>query len=220
MIRIGIIEDNFFLLKNYQEYLQEIAAYKVVFACTTLEEALRKKSGEEQPDIILLDLCLPGMQGHEGIQDLLKKHPAARILVLTSHNKEDLIMECLKKGARGYVLKNTGLLNMHQAIIDTMRDGVVLSPQVAYKLINSIFVKSKKFQDLTEREQEIIELLFEGHSYVQIAEKLFISAYTVNHHIKNIYKKYKVKSRAQLNALMNAQDDDTLSVNVMKGIGK
>lgn len=207
MIRIGIIEDNFFLLKNYQEFLKEMGDYEVVFACTTLEEAFRNRSIEIAPDIILLDLFLPGMQGNEGIDQLKRKYPESRILILTSHNKEELILECLKKGARGYILKNTGLFQMHQSILETMEDGVVLSPQVANKFINSIFARSSKLKTLSEREQEIIELLFEGYSYVDIGKKLFISTNTVNHHLKIIYRKFNVNSRSQLNALLNTPDE-------------
>lgn len=207
MIRIGIIEDNFFLLKNYQEFLKEMGHYEIVFACTTLEEAFRNRSVEKGPDIILLDLFLPGMQGNEGIDQLRKKYPESRILILTSHNKEDLILDCLKKGARGYILKNTGLFQMHQSILETMEDGVVLSPQVAQKFINSIFARSSRLKNLSEREQQIIELLFEGYSYVDIGKKLFISTNTVNHHLKIIYRKFNVNSRSQLNALLNTPDE-------------
>lgn len=207
MIRIGIIEDNFFLLKNYQEFLKEMGQYELVFACTTLEEVFRNRSIEITPDIILLDLFLPGMQGNEGIDQLKRKYPESRILILTSHNKEELILDCLKKGARGYILKNTGLFQMHQSILEAMEDGVVLSPQVANKFINSIFARSSKLKTLSEREQEIIELLFEGYSYVDIGKKLFISTNTVNHHLKFIYRKFNVNSRSQLNALLNTPDE-------------
>ena len=206
MIRVGIIEDNFFLLKNYQEFLKEMGQYEVVFASTTLEETFRNKTLQKDPDIILLDLFLPGVKGHEGLENLLNKYPSSKILILTSHNQEDLILQCLKKGARGYILKNSGLHNVHQSIQEALQDGVTLSPSVAYKFINTVFTRSNKLQVLSEREQQIIELLLEGYSYVEIGKKLFISTNTVNHHLKNIYKKYKVKSRAQLNALLNSSD--------------
>ena len=152
------------------------------------------------PDVILMDIGLPGMSGISGMKIFSERFPDVSILMFTIHNDSHKIFNSLCAGASGYLLKNTPFPKISEAIRIVAAGGSFMSPQIARKVINYFQVKEKKPSQsiLTEKEKEIVLCLVDGLSYKMIADKCFISLETVRSHIKNIYKKLHVHSKADV----------------------
>ncbi len=202
MIRIGIIEDNIFLLKSFRDYLNSSEGMTVVFSCASMEEAKEHidYKTNPNPDIILLDIFLPGESGLEGIPYLKSKFPTTKIIMLTAYNEDSLIINCLKQGASGYALKTAQLSNLIDVINQTCRTGAFIDERSIGKVINNLQSKKESsFKDmLTFREKEIVALVEKGYSYKQMSESLYVTTYTINYHLKNIYKKLNIHSKSEL----------------------
>jgi DNA-binding NarL/FixJ family response regulator len=200
MINIGIIEDNHFQLNNYKEFLEDFQECKVVFACKSMEEF--KSLPFKNPDVkvILLDISLPGESGIQGMQELKQIYPEAKIIVLSGHDGKQYVIESIKKGASGYIIKTSRLMEIYHSILDTVNQGGTLSPKAAHLLISYINkdplenIKHK----LTKREYELLALLKEGYSYKEMADKLYVTVFTINQHLKKIYQKLNVASKSEL----------------------
>jgi DNA-binding NarL/FixJ family response regulator len=202
MIRIGIIEDNIFLLKSFRDYLNSTEGMAVVFSCASMEEAKEHIDYKTNPapDIILLDIFLPGESGLEGIPYLKSKFPDTKIIMLTAYNDDSLIINCLKKGASGYALKTAQLSHLIDVINQTIRTGAFIDELSVGKVISNLQSKNESsFKDaLTFREKEIVVLVEKGFSYKQMSDTLFVTTYTINYHLKNIYKKLNIHSKSEL----------------------
>ena len=202
MIKVGIVEDNIFLLKSFRDFLNSSEGIIVSFSCSSMEEAKSLLTTREfnKPDIILLDIFLPGESGTEGIKFFKSQYPDVKIIMLTAYNEESLILECLKLGAAGYAIKNSHLGNLIDIINQTTRSGAYLDEMATAKLVSTIqktqFSSIKEL--LTPREIEIADLVKKGFSYKQMSETLFVTTYTINYHLKNIYKKLGIHSKASL----------------------
>ena len=202
MIRVGIVEDNIFLLKSFRDFLNNSEGVEVGFSYSSMEEARLKllNSKIEKLDIILLDIFLPGESGTDGIQFFKKQFPLAKIIMLTAYNEESLIIQCLKLGASGYALKNAQLSHLLQIINQAIRSGSYIDELALTKLINNLqkITTSNINELITHREKEIVALVAKGCSYKQMSEKLFVTTFTINYHLKNIYKKLNINSKSQL----------------------
>lgn len=202
MNRIGIIEDNIFLLKSFRDYLNSAEGMMVVFSCASMEEAKEQIEIKHTqiPDIILLDIFLPGESGLEGIPYLKAKFPNAKIIMLTAYNEDTLIINCLKQGAAGYALKTAQLSHLVEVINQTTRTGAFIDEMSISKVINNLQSKKESsFKDvLTFREKEIVALVEKGFSYKQMSDEIFVTTYTINYHLKNIYKKLGIHSKSEL----------------------
>ena len=203
MIRIGIIEDNIFLLKSFRDYLNSSEGMTVVFSCASMEEAKEhiNYKTNTNPDIILLDIFLPGESGLEGIPYIKSKFPTAKIIMLTAYNEDSLIINCLKQGASGYALKTAQLSNLIDVINQTCRTGAFIDERSIGKVISNLQNKKESsFKDiLTFREKEIVALVEKGYSsYKQMSESLYVTTYTINYHLKNIYKKLNIHSKSEI----------------------
>jgi DNA-binding NarL/FixJ family response regulator len=202
MITVGIIEDNIFLLKSFRDYINSSEELEVVFSCTSMEEAKEhfgsKKS--KQPDIILLDIVLPGQSGLDGIPVIKSKFPDTKIIILTGHNDQELIMNSIKIGAVGYALKSAQLSTLVDIVRQVSRLGAYIDQTLIEKVVLSLQQKNKNsFLDvLTFREKEIVSLVEKGLSYKQMSDQLFVTTYTINYHLKNIYKKLNIHSKSEL----------------------
>lgn len=200
--KIGIIEDNIFLLKSFRDYLNSSEGLTVVFSCASMEETKEQIEAKqtEAPDIILLDIFLPGVSGLEGIPYLKLKFPEAKIIMLTAFNEDALIVNCLKQGAAGYALKNAELRNLINVIDQTSRTGNYIDEMSISKVISNLQSKKEtSFKELlTFREKEIVALVEKGLSYKQMSDQIFVTTYTINYHLKNIYKKLGIHSKAEL----------------------
>ena len=151
-------------------------------------------------EIGLFDIQLPGMSGIECMQKLKALHPRMQIMVLTVYDNADTMFDALKAGASSYILKSTAPEKIIDAITELYNGGSPISSQIARKVIEAFQVKNKgneHFQELSRREQEILEQLSRGYRYKEIGDKLFVSTETVRTHIRNIYEKLQVNSRGE-----------------------
>jgi len=163
------------------------------------ETALKELSADPV-EIALFDVNLPGMNGIECIRRLKMIHPKMECMVLTVYDKPETVFEALKAGAISYLLKSTPSEKIIEAIEEVGRGGSPISSQIARMVINAFAVKEKTneyFQELSRREQEILEELSKGYRYKEIADKLSVSIETVRTHIRNIYIKLQVNSRVE-----------------------
>ncbi|MXV17038.1 response regulator transcription factor [Hufsiella ginkgonis] len=192
-IKIVIIEDDDTIRMGYKILIGEEEGFEVINAYASVDEALKTIRGED-PDVILLDIELPGTNGIEGIPRLKKLLPKAFILILTVYESEKLIFDALSNGAAGYLTKDTPADKICAAVREVIKGGGPMSINIARIVIKSF----RKNQDspLSKRETQILEMVGEGKSRSQIARELFIDLETVRSHIKNIYIKLDVNSRA------------------------
>ncbi|WP_343671640.1 response regulator transcription factor [Chitinophaga sp.] len=200
MINIGIIEDNYFQLNNYREFLEDFQECKVVFACKSMEEFRELSFKEVDVNVILLDISLPGESGIQGMQELRRVYPEAKIIVLSGHDGKHYVIESIRNGANGYIIKTSRLMEIYHSILDAISEGGTLSPKAAHLLINHI--NKDPLEDvrhkLTKREYELLALLKEGYSYKEMADKLFVTVFTVNQHLKKVYQKLNVATKSEL----------------------
>lgn len=193
-IYVAIIEDDRDIREGLTLLIDGSEGYRCVAAYGSCEQALPEIESAI-PDVLLLDISLPGISGIEGLPALKKLMPELNIIMLTVHNQEQLIFDALCAGACGYLLKTTPPLQLLKAIREIYQGGAPMSRAIARRVIQSF--RRQNNSDLSPREIEILELLSQGFSYQVIANKLFISHGTVHYHIKNIYRKLAVSSNAE-----------------------
>lgn len=200
MTTVGIIEDNYFQLNSYKEFLEDYPECRVTFALRSLEELWELGHHGLNLDAILLDISLPGESGIQGIPRLRYIFPEAKIIMLSAHHEKQYVLAALKAGAHGYMVKSGRLTDIYQGIQDAIRHGGTLCPRVAFMMISHINedpLQTIRYK-LTEREYELLHLLKEGHSYKIMADRLHLSVFTINHHLKKIYHKLNVSSKSEL----------------------
>jgi DNA-binding NarL/FixJ family response regulator len=202
MITVGIIEDNIFLLKSFRDYINSTEGLEVLFSYTSMEDMKDSTNSRKnkQPDIILLDIVLPGQSGIEGIPVLKSKFPDTKIIILTGHNDQELIMNSIKVGAVGYALKSAQLSTLVDIIRQVSKLGAYIDQTLVEKVVHSLQQKNNNsmLDALTFREKEIVTLVEKGQSYKQMSDQLFVTTYTINYHLKNIYKKLNIHSKSEL----------------------
>lgn len=191
-IRICLIEDDATIRDGYAFLLGSTTGLSVVATYPNADDAL-KKIAADQPDVILLDIELPGSSGLDALPKLKKMLPDTYILMLTVYEQPNHIFRALGTGASGYLTKNSSPEKIVSAIHEVMEGGGPMSAQIARMVISS-FQRSES-SPLTKRETEILELISVGKSRKKIAEELFIDLETVKSHIKNIYQKLDVHSK-------------------------
>ncbi len=196
---IAIIEDDetvrHYLAGQIQLYIDVAELRLFSNAETALKELVT-----EPVEIALFDVNLPGMNGIDCIRKLKMVHPKTQCMVLTVYDKPDIIFDALKAGAISYLLKSTTTEKIIEAIAEVKNGGSPISSQIARKVIEAFATKenaNEYFQNLTRREQEMLENLSMGYRYKEIADKLFVSLDTVRTHVRNIYEKLQVNSRAE-----------------------
>lgn len=192
--RIEIVEDNDVVRDGLQLLINSMSDHIVVGAYDSCEKAI-KNINRDQPEVILMDLDLPGMNGIEGIQRIKKTHSDINIIVLTVHEDSEMVFEALCAGASGYITKNANHSRLLDAIDEVQTGGAPMSGKIAKMVVDS-FQKNQN-SPLTSRETEVLEQLAKGKSYSIIADELFIHKETVKSHIKNIYFKLQVNSKAE-----------------------
>lgn len=201
-IRVRLIEDDETIREGFRYLINDTEGFKVVSDFSNIEDAL-KKIANDDPDVILLDVQLPGMNGIEAIPKLKKLVPETYILMLTVNENEQQIFKALSNGASGYLTKNTPHEKIIAAINEVMDGGGPMSANIARMVINSF--RRNEQSPLTKRETEILEQISIGKSRKRIAEELYIDLETVKSHIKNIYHKLDVHSKAD--AIKLAKDN-------------
>ena len=197
-ISTGIIEDHSEFRQSLVYLLSSFSEYSVSWAYPSVEDALEHF---QETDIILLDINLPGLSGIDAIPVIKRKCPGQKIIMLTILEDDFHIFEALRNGADGYILKKSTPVKILDAIQQVYEGGAALTPMVARQVM--AFFKPQKSSSstdstLTNREKEILSQIIQGLTNEVIGEKLFISVQTVRNHIKNIYDKLQVHSRAQV----------------------
>jgi len=200
MMNIAIVEDDEYIRNSVVQFLSMQPEFNRIYNYGSVEVYLESRA---VPDVLLLDIELPGITGLEGAFIIKQKNPSVNILMLTVYEDKERIFKALQAGATGYLLKNTPLPKIKAAILDAADGGVPMSPIVAKKVIAFFAAKppvteSAGNEQLTTRETEVAHLLINGDTYKQIAWQLHISPDTVRQHIKNIYRKLQINSRVQL----------------------
>ena len=196
-IKVAIVEDHTEYRESISFILHSTEGFSGAGKYLSVEDAL---SGNEIPDVILLDINLPEISGIDGIAKLKEKYPGASIIMLTVYDDDENIFNAIIAGADGYILKKTPPVRILQAIEDVAQGGAPMSPSVAKQAIGlfKTFAPSKTEENvLSGREKEILSLIVEGLSNDEISLKLFISLQTVRNHIRHIYEKLHVHSKAQ-----------------------
>lgn len=198
---VGIVEDNKKIRDLIQRYLDMQDELSCPVALDSVEEMLEYLEEHEKPRVILMDIQLPGMSGIKGIGLIKAKYPDIDIIMLTVYHDSHKIFNALRAGASGYLLKHTSLPEIKESIVNLVDGGAPMSPQIARKVINHFQENAPKKDpdsDLTPREHDIVNGLVDGLSYKMIADRYDISIDTVRAHIRNIYKKLHVNSKAEV----------------------
>ena len=200
MIRIIIVEDNktirdgLSLLFNATDGLKCVAKYK---DCESMLQDIK----EDNPDLILMDIGLPGMSGIEGTKKVKETYPDILVLVLSVYEDDDNIFDALCAGACGYLIKKTPPARLIEAIQEAYDGGSPMSAHITRKVVGYFQNNVKKFNNseinLSDREKDILASLSKGNSYKMIADIVCISIDTVRYHIRNIYKKMHVHSQSE-----------------------
>jgi DNA-binding NarL/FixJ family response regulator len=192
-IKVAIVEDTEDIRKGLTHLINAYPDFECGLACANASEALELLP-KYKPDVVLMDINMPGMNGIECIKILKPQFPAIQFLMATVYEGDEMIFESLKAGATGYITKNTPPAKLLDAIREIHNGGSPMGSTIARKVINQYFAPKTIRTDLelSTREREILELLSQGLQYKQIADKIFISTETVRTHIRNIYEKLQV----------------------------
>ena len=198
-VSIYIVEDYLLARITCRKALEQFEDLEIKNDFETAEECI--EALEKNPvDVILMDIGLPYMTGIEATKIIKEKYPNTKIIMLTSHDNQEEIISSLASGANAYALKDISVEDLHDAILNTNKGCIWIHPKIA-SIINHTFVNAKLIPkddfNLTSREKEVLELLTQGLSNTEIAEKLIISTHTAKAHVCNILTKLSVTDRVQ-----------------------
>jgi DNA-binding NarL/FixJ family response regulator len=198
-IQLIIIEDDAVIQESLMDFFDATAGFNCAMISSSVEE-FTKSFGQLKiiPDVLLLDINLPGMSGIEGIPILLNELPGLDIIMLTTFEDNDSIFKALSAGACSYLSKRTPLKKIKEAVEIVYQGGSYMSPSIARKIANHFNPNTSEKSVLTPRQKEIVAEIVDGKSYKMIADSLFVSIDTVRSHIKNIYKTLEINCKAQL----------------------
>lgn len=195
---VWIVEDD----EKFGNQLARLINLSQTFTCENVfpacEPALDALQTEIPPDIVLMDIGLPGMSGIEGIRKAKGIAPSVQVVVLTVYEDADSIVQAIAAGAAGYLHKGASLETIVDSLKSMLEGGAPINPQIAKKVLDMFGRLSAPASDygLTAREKEVLNLLIEGLLKKQIAERLFVSYHTIDKHLRNIYGKLQVQTRS------------------------
>lgn len=197
-ITVAIVEDNVGTQEALERILARARGFRCLGSCASGEAALRELPAL-RPDVVLMDINLPGINGVECVRQLKALVPAIHVIMFTVYEESDLIFEALSAGATGYLLKRTPSAELLEAIRDVQSGGAPMSSQIARKVVQSFQAVPPvgPGDTLSPREQEILDWLAQGFLIKEIAERLNLGFDTVRTYIRRIYEKLQVHSRAQ-----------------------
>lgn len=207
-IRVLIVDDHPLFRDGMHGLLDSVSETEVVGEAASGEEAITLAENL-QPDVILMDIKMPGMNGLQAMREILNTSPHIRILIVSMLEDDDSVFAAMRAGARGYVPKGANQAEMLRAIRAVANGEAIFGPGIAQRLIgffsaSRLSVAPKIFPELTEREAEILELISKGNTNEEIAEQLVLSLKTVRNHVSNIFSKLQVADRAQ--AIIRARE--------------
>ncbi|MFB6290945.1 MAG: response regulator [Candidatus Bipolaricaulia bacterium] len=196
-IKLVIVDDHRVVRSGVKALIETEPELEVIGEAGDGREAVTKVKSHG-PDVVLMDLVMPEMDGVEATSKITKLSPAPKILILTSFSEEERIIQAIKAGASGYLIKDASPNELVQAIKDVYNGESTLDPKVAGTVLRSVQSEPEaSSEDLTDREIEVLELLAEGLPNEDIAEKLYISERTVRSHVSNILGKLDLSNRTQ-----------------------
>lgn len=196
-IRLVLADDHPMIRAGFKSLLDKNERFEIVGEAENGRELI-EVTDRVLPDVILTDINMPVLNGMAAVEMLTEKHPEIRIIMLTMHEEREYIVNALKVGARGYLLKNIERPELEKAIITVYEGGKYFSPIVTTVLAESVSKPEALDLDVTPREKEVLELVAKGNSTKQIADMLGISIRTVESHRINMLKKMKVSNSAEL----------------------
>jgi DNA-binding NarL/FixJ family response regulator len=200
MIKVGLVEDSAPMRQNLERMLRRAPGVRCVCACSSAEEAL-DQIPRASPDVVLMDINLPGASGIECTAVLKQSLPALQIIMLTVYEDTASIFSALKAGACGYLLKRAAPAEILEALADVRNGGAPMTSEIARKIVLTFQSTppsgNTDTAHLSAREQEILELLSQGQVSKEIADRLSISYHTVRVHLKHIYEKLHVRSKSE-----------------------
>jgi len=201
-IRILLVDDHPIVLSGLRSSLSSHPQFKIVGEASDGKEAILKAK-EKNPDVVLMDISLPGLNGIEATRVLRKEVPKAKVLALTMHDHREYVLEILHAGAKGYVLKDSSPSELIQAIVAVHKGDSFFSPGVSRILVDELKTRPQRkklllISGLTSREEEVLRGIAEGHSNKEIAERLSISVRTVETHREHIMGKLGIHTPAGL----------------------
>jgi DNA-binding NarL/FixJ family response regulator len=202
MKRITIIEDNKAVREGFAALISGSGKYELVAQYGLCEEAI-KHLNRDQPDVVLMDIDLPGMSGIEGTNRITKQRPDCIVLIITVHEDSEKVFQSLCAGASGYIVKNSNVSDVLQGIDQALAGGAPMSLNIASMVVKSFKLSANS--PLSERETQVLQSIAQGKTYTKIAAELFINKETVRSHIRNIYQKLAVNNKAA--ALRVASDN-------------
>lgn len=204
-IRVLIVDDHPMVRDGLKAYLDISPVLECVGAVSSGEEAI-KACETAAPDVILMDMIMPVMDGPAATRAILEQHPRIKVIALTSYHDADLVQRAITAGASGYLLKSVSMSDLTSAIQSVQTGQAVLAPEAAQALVQVTRRESKVLEhDLTQRERETLALLVQGLTNQEIAEKLKISQFTARFHVSNILTKLGADNRTDAVRLALAQ---------------
>jgi DNA-binding NarL/FixJ family response regulator len=192
-IDVTIVEDDNLIREGFALLINTTPGFKIINTYSNCESAISNLK-QDNPDVILMDIELPGMNGIEGVLKIKKIKPDANIIIITVYDNDELVFKALCAGASGYLTKNIPPVKLLDAIKEVYEGGAPMSTNIARMVVKS-FQKNTS-SPLSARETTVLELLAKGKSYHIIANELFVDKETIRTHIKNIYTKLEVHSKA------------------------
>lgn len=203
MINLILADDHAIVRKGLKMILEEAGDIEIVAEVSDGLEAV-KKVAELSPDLIIIDISMPNLNGIQATRQIKRKNPNTRILILSRHKNDEYVLQSIRAGADGYLIKNSAPSELINAVYSVYNDKGYLSPFISKIIIDDYFSKPEKSSGkdeqslLSEREHEVLQLLVEGRSTKDIANKLFISVNTVATHREHIFDKLNLKNIVEL----------------------
>ena len=204
-IKILIVDDHTLVREGFAKMLELEPLFQVVGQSSSARDAL-EKTMSTKPDIVLMDIKLPGINGIEATKMIKKEHPDVEVIILSMYDEEEYVLESVKAGATGYVLKDISQEELFSAIKVVHSGGSLIQPGLARKVLKEFAHLAKDIpqagrtsvmKELSEREIEVLQCVSEGKSNKEVAEQLSISEKTVKAHLRTIFRKLEVSDRAQ-----------------------
>jgi DNA-binding NarL/FixJ family response regulator len=198
-VRVALVEDQPKIREDWSLLINSMADFQCLCACATGEEALRVIPAN-RPDIILMDIRLPGMSGIECTSRMRELLPQTQVIILTALDDDELVFRALQAGADGYLLKRTRPEDLRAALLEVLSGGAPMSNSIARQVVQSFrkpASKASKDEPLTTREEEVLQMLAKGYSNKEIADRIQLSIETVRGHLKHIYRKMHVRCRTE-----------------------
>jgi DNA-binding NarL/FixJ family response regulator len=198
-LSLAIVEDDTVVSKLLETYFMQQPEIREVLVADSIEDALEQLDDAMPPQVMLLDIGLPGISGTEALPLLKEKYPAMEIIMLTAYEDVEHIYQALCCGATGYMAKLTPLAQLKEAVLEVARGGAPMSRAVGRKVLSHFRPTPTTHSDLlTPRERQVLQGIVDGLSDKEISIRLDLSTFTIRTHVKHVYRKMQVNSRTQL----------------------